>query len=395
LRILFLNHNPEWSGTFFRIFFLSKYLIRYGHNVLMTSISSQKTSRATLKTIDGVRILLHPRLSDIAVGEMPAHIMRGFLNAYVGSASKFDIVHSTTVGCPTTGLPVPAFKIFQALRLRDYKIFVDWDDIWGRDGFMSFTHRGKIIEIIATILEEKVPLCADHVTVVSETIRQRALSVGIRPEKITQIPNGANVEGIKPLPMLQARKSLGLPNDDKILCFVGNLLISVDLLLRSLKIVIRSFPNTRLLLISQLKTDHLRKITALNLTKEVIPVGVQPYTEIPHYLGASDILLMPRANNFIERANFPARLMDYLAAGRPVVATALGEVERVIRESNGGLLAAPDNPEDFADKIIELMENPQLCDELGKNAREAAENKFSWQIVTKKLEKVYINVSKT
>lgn len=239
--------------------------------------------------------------------------MRGFLNAYVG-LSKFDIVHSSNVGCPTTALPVPAYKISQALRLRDYKIFVDWDDTWGRDGLMRFTHRGKIMEMIATLLEEKVPILADHVTVVSETIRQRALSVGIRPEKITQISNGANVEGIKPLSMLQARKSLGLPNDNKILCFVGNLLISFDLLLQSLKIVIKRFPNTRLMLISQLKTEHLEKIAALNLTKEVIPVGVQPYTEIPHYLGASDILLMPRANNFIERANFPARLMDYLAA---------------------------------------------------------------------------------
>jgi glycosyltransferase involved in cell wall biosynthesis len=347
-----------------------------------------------MKTVDGVRILLHPRLSDIAVGEMPAHIMRGFLNAYVG-LSKFDIVHSSNVGCPTTALPVPAYKIIQALRLRDYKIFVDWDDTWGRDGLMRFTHRGKIMEMMATILEEKVPLCADHVTVVSETIRQRALSVGIKPEKITQIPNGANVEGIKPQPMLQARKRLGLPNDKKILCFVGSMLMSFDLLLRTLQIVIRRFPNTSLLLVSPLKANHLRRIATLNLTKEVIPIGVQPYENIPLYLGASDILLLPRANNFIERANFPSRLMDYLAAGRPVVATAIGEVERVIRESNGGLLTAPDNPEDFANKIIELMENPQLCDELGKNAREAAENKFSWQIVTKKLEKVYINVSKT
>jgi len=67
--------------------------------------------------------------------------------------------------------------------------------------------------------------------------------------------------------------------------------------------------------------------------------------------------------------------------------------ERVIRESNGGLLTAPDNSEDFADKIINLIENPQLCEELGRNARSAAENKFSWQIVTKKLEKAYMDAS--
>ena len=109
-------------------------------------------------------------------------------------------------------------------------------------------------------------------------------------------------------------------------------------------------------------------------------------------LGASDILLMPRANNYIELANFPARLMDYIAAGRPVVSTALGEAERIVRESKGGLLAVPNDSADFADKIMKLLENPKLCVQLGRNARKAAEEKFSWQIASKKLEQVYFSI---
>ena len=134
MRILFLNHNPEWSGTFFRIFFLSKHLVASGHNILMTSVNSQKTSHITTKTIDGVKVLLLPRLSDTALGEMPAHLLRGLLGANEGLTGKFDIVHSSNVGCPTTALPVPFYKAFQVLHLRSHKVLVDWDDTWGRDG---------------------------------------------------------------------------------------------------------------------------------------------------------------------------------------------------------------------------------------------------------------------
>ena len=148
---------------------------------------------------------------------------------------------------------------------------------------VRFNNRGKVAETVATILEEKIPLCADHVTVVSETIRQRALGIGIPHEKISKIPNGANIDSIKPLNMFEARKQTGLPEDKKILCFVGNFLVSFDLLLQSFKIVLKSYPDTRLILISKLKEEHLRKIHSLNLSHVVILAGVKPYAELPLY----------------------------------------------------------------------------------------------------------------
>jgi len=105
-------------------------------------------------------------------------------------------------------------------------------------------------------------------------------------------------------------------------------------------------------------------------------------------LGASDILLLPMRDSPFDRARPPAiRLGDYLAAGRPVIATALPENEKVVGKC--GFLAKPGDPEDFANKILEALRNPDLCREMGERARELAEREYSWQILAKQLEKLY------
>ncbi len=129
----------------------------------------------------------------------------------------------------------------------------------------------------------------------------------------------------------------------------------------------------------------METIKDLGLSDNVVHIGVLPYERLLLYLRASDILLLPRADNESEKANYPARLGDYLAAGRPIVATAIGEVEKVMRENKCGLLAKPNDPLDFADKILELLNEPQLREDMGRRGREIAEQKLSWQIVTKQL----------
>ena len=64
-----------------------------------------------------------------------------------------------------------------------------------------------------------------------------------------------------------------------------------------------------------------------------------------------------------------------MAAGRPTVVNTIGDVERLVREDNIGLLAKPDMS-DFAEKIILLLKNPDLAQSLGHNARKAAAECF-------------------
>jgi glycosyltransferase involved in cell wall biosynthesis len=135
-----------------------------------------------------------------------------------------------------------------------------------------------------------------------------------------------------------------------------------------------------------LRKDQIDFVKASDLAN-VICIRRQPYHKIPLYLGASDVLLLPLPDTLFDRARWPLRLGDYLAAGRPIVATSLPEIEKIVSEC--GLLAKIGDPEDFADKILSIISDPDLREEMGKRARGLAETRYSWKRIAKQLERAY------
>jgi glycosyltransferase involved in cell wall biosynthesis len=85
------------------------------------------------------------------------------------------------------------------------------------------------------------------------------------------------------------------------------------------------------------------------------------------------------------------KLNDYMAVGRPTVATAVGDVPEVMQAHEIGLLAQ-DTPEDLALKVLALLADPERRARLGRNARQVAENVFDWQLRTAELERFYAQV---
>lgn len=394
MHILFFNRNIYGEGTFRRCFFLGRYLVRYGHSVLLTCVSSKPTIHMSLQEVEGVRILNLPNLgSQYTVKEIPIHVIRGLINSLLEVSIRFDIIHAYAVSCPTTAMPILFHKILKNMGNKHCKIFVDWDDLCGKEGLAKGC--GRIIETITTLLEEKVPLLVDGVTVVSEMLRKKALNIGISPHKVYKISNGANIDFISQIPKDFARKKIGLNTTKSIIVYEGGSGIPSS----CIKVLIKAFQmlksNYDILLIFLGSFPHEQMILAQNLIKKfklrnnVLFTGRIPYENIPLFLAASDILLLPMEDSLKEWARWPGRLGDYLAAGRPIVAGAVGEVKEVIFNGKCGLLFEPGNAEDFAEKINILIENHQMREEMGRRARLIAEGEYAWQNIAKKLENVY------
>jgi len=243
-----------------------------------------------------------------------------------------------------------------------------------------------------SFLEEKVPLYADAVTVPGEALRQRASWAGVKPENLFVIRNGANVDFIKPLSIYETRKKLGLPIRNVIYSHFGPIdMKSLKFLVVVHKKVVTRYPNA-LLMFASLREEQMKfvraRVKSLELARNILCVEWQPYNRYPLYLAASDILLLPLQDNIYDRVRSQGlRLSDYIAAGRPVVATGLPEITKAMSEC--ALLAKLDDPEDFASKVLKLIGDLSLREELGKRARKLAETEYSWQVVAKKLEQVY------
>ena len=400
LRIVFLTSSTHHGGTYVRASLLSRYLAKEGHKVSLINSSGKASFNADRKRVDGVDVFTLPSLlaspSNIflrASSRIATSFMHTLFNCVLEIASDSDILHSFDVVAPQNATPTLVSRILRPLRNHAHKIFVDWDEWYGHGGWFNAGYQAYFPMMpLLSFLEEKVPLRADAVTVPCEALRQRALGVGVKPENLFVIRNGANVDFIKPLSAYETRKKLGLPIRNVIYSHFGSIdMKSLNFLMVVHKKVVTCYPNA-LLMFASLRKEQMKfvrtRVKSLDVARNILCVEWQPYDRYPLYLGASDILLLPLQDNIFDRVRSQGlRLSDYIATGRPVVATGLPEITKAMSEC--ALLAKPDDPEDFASKVLRLMGDPNLREELGKRARKLAETEYSWQIVAKKLEQAY------
>ena len=114
-----------------------------------------------------------------------------------------------------------------------------------------------------------------------------------------------------------------------------------------------------------------------NLPRLLI-VGRKPNREIPHYLRAADILVLPNSGRQKISTHFtsPLKLFEYLASGTPIIASDLPSLREILSEDNSVLVPA-DDPEVLARAIISLSVDQELKTRIGQKAKMLAEE-FSW-----------------
>jgi len=113
-------------------------------------------------------------------------------------------------------------------------------------------------------------------------------------------------------------------------------------------------------------------------------VGWKPYEEVLKYIVASDICLLPAYKNDIMKNIVPIKMYEYMAAGKPVIATSLPGIMKEFGIDNGVIYV--DGPENVLNKVIELVENRCIKEE-GRKARKFVE-KYSWKNITDEFEGV-------
>jgi glycosyltransferase involved in cell wall biosynthesis len=212
-------------------------------------------------------------------------------------------------------------------------------------------------------------------------------------EKIIVVSNGANTSLFKPLEQNACRKELGLEYRTPYLCFVGNLAPwqGVEYLVKAAPLILSRYPECRFLIVG----DGVMKNELLSLSKELgiadrfIFTGVVAYDHVPVYINASDICIAP----FILARNAkiglsPLKLYEYMACGKPVIASSISGVADALEASEGGISVPPENPEALAEAISELLENRELGVKMGSKGLSYVTENYSWYSVAKQVDRV-------
>lgn len=380
MKILFLNHNYENFGTFYRCYFLGKYLARRGHEIDIVCASRKNFDLKIKSRIvePNFRIVTLPRirLHEYHTG----HLLRALINSGLVMVKNYDILHSFAVAQPATAVPTVI-----ASYLRNKPIVVDWDDAW--EGGLADQHPSLIGRVIS-YLEREVPKLADTVTVVSSFLKDVSEKRGYK--NVVKIPNGANVDDIKPLEKESAREFLNIPQDINMMLSIGHTYTkSINLMLEAFTMALQRMPDLKLYIVGNFgrQGEDIKKI--FSAAKDNITfTGEQPFERVKLYLAAADCLVMPMENSVFEKARFPIRLGDYMAAGRPIISNAVGEVKDVL--SRGcGIICLPDDVKGFSDIMVRIIEDKRLQREISGKARAMADAEYAWGILAQDLESVY------
>lgn len=402
MRIGYFIPDLKEAGEFNRCFYIAKNLVKMGHEA--TIIGGNPNSSWTIKTEmrQGVKLIrlpyLHPVPSQkhtsesgkvrVQPQEYLGQFLHGIFSSMISLSYDFDIVHCFSFSFPLSALAALISKV-----IRRHRLVIDWVDLRGREGIGRFYNR--LIHSVLTFFEEKIPLYADSVTVTSDFLARHAIKIGVSSDRIFHIPAGADTDLMKPMSKDYARRQLGYDHDLQIIVYEGGSGTTQEILrqlLESFYIASLSNPKLRLVTVGCSITKSIQELVKkLNLDGKVDFIGRQPRKKIPLFLGIADLLVLPLEDDVIYRAGWPGRFGDLICSGRPILAHEVGDIAKVISKESIGLTARPNDPEDFARKIEEIISNKQLCEECGSNARRIAENKYSWRRIAEKILAIYEN----
>lgn len=385
MRILMLNHNTKWRGTFFRAFHFARCLAKWGHEVTVVTISESSRWRFRIEYLQGVRLVESPDLlsGKGRTGWDPYDTVRRIL--FTLGDQDFDIVHAFDCR-PAVILPALTLKHFRGTTLAS-----DWADWWGRGGIVE--ERGRLLRwtmgAVETFFEEFFRPFADGLTVTSRALQDRAAGLGIPRDRICYVPSGSDTETIRPMDKIESRRLLGLPESGPIVEFIGFVNYDFDCLIRSFPFVQEAFPDATLLLVGQPSPLTPRLSRACGITRGIRETGVVPFEKLSVYLACADVLLLPFTDKIWNIGRGPIKLGDYMAAGRPIVTQPVGDLRFVFEEAGPIGALAGDTPEEFGRAICELLADPDRAEALGRNARRLAEEKYAWPILAARLERYY------
>jgi glycosyltransferase involved in cell wall biosynthesis len=198
---------------------------------------------------------------------------------------------------------------------------------------------------------------SQRIVAVSRALRDGVIELGIPSEKIVVQHNGVNGERFAIRDRGEARARLGLPPDRLTVCYVGNLKSEKGIsdLIEAMGHLDQSgFRDADLVVVGDgpLAEPLRARVNSLGLSERVKFVGCRPHEEIPDWISACNALCLPS-----HREGCPNVVLEALAAGRPVVATAVGGVPELLHEGNG-VIVPPHDPRRLAEGLKAALIRP-------------------------------------
>ena len=238
-------------------------------------------------------------------------------------------------------------------------------------------HRGLVDQASAREVAERVFSAATGLLAVSEEVARYVESFETAQGKVHVVPNGVNPE------RFPAHLEASLPAGDGIFTvgFLGSMKPwhGLEKLIDAFARFHARWPDTRLLLVGDgpVREQLAAEAWSRNLGNAVQFTGAVAAGAVPGLLASMDVAVAP----YPDLANFyfsPLKLYEYMAAGLPVIASRVGQIEQVIEDQLTGFLVPPGEVPALAEALERMREQPEFSRRLGQAARKKALLEHTW-----------------
>lgn len=322
--------------------------------------------------------------SSVACLKFPMYFMfwRKFLQPIV-ERNNFDAIHIHDLPLAKVG--------YEFSKKYGLKFVLDLHENWPamlRMATHTNTFFGRLLS--SNIQWEKYELnyCkkASKIIVVVKEAKARLIGLGIEKDTIVVVSNTLNFDHFE-MPKSE-------PNNDFItLMYAGgiNKHRGLQYVIEGIKLLSDLPKPVRCWIIGTGSyIEELKKIALSHgVEKQVSFEGWKNYEEMQKYMGMADICLIPHIKSDHTDSTIPHKIFQYMYAGKPIVASNCIPIERIINETNSGLIYPFDDAIKFAQCVKQIIENPASYKQMQKNGIAAVRDTYNWLIDSEILNAVY------
>jgi len=241
---------------------------------------------------------------------------------------------------------------------------------------------------------------ADHIVVVLDEAKERIQQSGIDARKVTVVMNVEDVayftsDGCNAALISQCREAA-----DFVVSYIGGFAAhrGLDTAVEAMVYARERLPSCRLLLVGAQESGEyvqsLRELVKKNELERFVEIlGWQPFENVPCYIAASDVCLVPHHRTTHTDYAIPHKLFQYMLMAKPVIVSDCVALERIVQEARNGLVFQAGNPRDLADKIEHLYRDADFRETCGQRGRQAVLDRYNWETESKKLLELYRRLS--
>ncbi|MDJ0708343.1 MAG: glycosyltransferase family 4 protein [Leptolyngbyaceae cyanobacterium MO_188.B28] len=403
MRILIYSYNyyPEPIGIAPLMTELAERLVEVGHEVRVITAMPNYPERKIYpdyegklyqtEEINGVtvqRCYVWIRPNPGLVARMlleGSFVLLSFLQALRGW--RPDLIFSTSPSLPAC-VPVAILR-----SLYSCPVVLNLQDILPEAAVQTGLLSNPLGIRIFEALEKFAYYSATKISVITEGFVDNLTGKGVPANKITCISNWVDVNFIRPLPKANNSFRKAHQLEDKfVVLYSGNIART-----QGVRTIIRAADHLKdyseIAFVIVGESSQLAELDELRQELGVDNILMLPFTpreKLPEMLAAADVALIMQKRQMVG-FNMPSKTQILLASGRPIIASVpdSGTTANAIRQSGGGVVVEPENPSALAKAIIELYNNPDRIDTLGKEGRKFAVANYSFKQAVDRYESLF------